>query len=183
MKYLDRLIQFVKCNPHMLEDLQLVRSLNLPEACIAAGYVRNQLWDHLHGFPKFTPLSDVDVIFFDHKNTDESTEKEYEKLLISRSNKYKWSVKNQARMHVLKNDQPYTSVDDAMKRWPETATAIAIRLNQQNEIEVIAPHGLEDLFNMKIRISPYFHDKDYFLKRVTNKHWLTLWPQAELIID
>lgn len=181
MKYLARLLQFIESNPHMIEDLQLVRSLNLPDACISAGYVRNQLWDHLHGYTEFTPLRDVDVIYFDPTHTDESVEKEYEVLLISQSNKYKWSVKNQARMHEIKNDQPYTSVEDAMKRWPETATAIAIRLNANDEIEVIAPHGLDDLFSMTIRISPYFHDHAYFLKRVTDKRWLTIWPQAQIV--
>lgn len=70
-----------------------------------------------------------------------------------------------------------------MRHWPETATAIAIRLNAIDEIEVIAPHGLEDLFNMHIRISPYFNDQKYFIKRIKDKKWLSIWPQAQLISD
>jgi len=181
MKYLERLIEFVKSNLNMLVELQLVRSLNLPDAYIAAGYVRNQLWDYLHGYKERTPLSDVDVIYFDPTDINESTEKIYEQRLISQLNIYKWSVKNQARMHIHKNDPPYSSIEDAMMRWPETATAIAIRLNAKNEIEVVAPYGLEDLFEMRIRRSPYFHDQEYYLKRIAEKKWLTIWPRVQLV--
>lgn len=181
MKYLDQLTKFVTSNQQMINDLQLVRSLNLPYACIAAGYVRNQLWDYLHGYLDITPLSDVDVIYYDPNDVQEATEKQYEAQLIRKSNIYKWSVKNQARMHVLKNDPPYTSVEDAMKCWPETATAIAIRLTQSDKIEVIAPHGLDDLFEMRLCRSPYFQDQDYYLKRIAEKQWLQKWPLVRRI--
>lgn len=59
-------------------------------------------------------------------------------------------------MHIRNYEQPYTSVEDAMKRWPETATAIGIQINRTNNIEIRAPHGLNDLFNMVIRRSKYF---------------------------
>ena len=36
-----------------------------------------------------------------------------------------WSVKNQARMHLRNGDPPYSGATDAMRHWPETATAIA----------------------------------------------------------
>ncbi|WP_404943225.1 nucleotidyltransferase family protein, partial [Pseudomonas sp. DP16D-T1] len=29
--------------------LEIVRSLNLPDCWIGAGFVRNAVWDHLHG--------------------------------------------------------------------------------------------------------------------------------------
>ena len=32
-----------------MEQLRAVRSLDLPDWCIAAGFVRNRVWDHLHG--------------------------------------------------------------------------------------------------------------------------------------
>jgi len=43
-------------------------------------------------------------------------------------------------MHSVNSDEPYDSTLDAIKYWPETATAIAIRINQEDEIEFSAPH-------------------------------------------
>lgn len=44
--------------------LIIVADLKLPDGLIAAGFVRNLVWDHLHG-KNATPLNDVDVIFYD----------------------------------------------------------------------------------------------------------------------
>jgi len=179
--YYEKLMKIIEENKFVLEDLQLVKSLEIPNTYIAAGYIRNLVWDGLHDYQKRTPLDDVDVIYFDPQNRNEDREKELEQMLISKSDQYKWSVKNQARMHVLKNDKPYASIEDAMKRWPETATAVGIRLNEQNEIEIIAPHGLDDLFELKIRKSDFFLDKNYFWERIGKKEWLRKWPFLKIV--
>src|SRR5712664_2713902 len=36
-------------DPVGMEQLRSVRTLDLPDWCIAAGFVRNRVWDHLHG--------------------------------------------------------------------------------------------------------------------------------------
>jgi hypothetical protein len=114
-----KLIDIMKTNDELMRDLELVRDLELPEWYIAAGYVRNFIWDHLHEY--------------------------------------------------------------AMKRWPETATAVAVSLDKYNQVTVIAPHGLNDLFDLVIRRSPHFKDKEYFHSRVHSKRWLELWPQLNVL--
>ncbi|WP_339061090.1 nucleotidyltransferase family protein [Tepidibacillus marianensis] len=178
--YEEKLREIINQNQYIIEDMEVVRSLGISNTYIAAGYIRNLVWDLLHGYPVRTSLDDVDVIYFDPLDLSEETEKELDKTLKSRSNKYKWSVKNQARMHILKNDTQYASVEDAMKRWPETATVVGIRLDKQGNIEIIAPYGLEDLFKLKIRQSPYFTDKEYFLQRIKSKQWLIKWPLVQV---
>ncbi len=179
--YEEKLREIIKQNPYILEDLKLVKSLGLTNEYIAAGYVRNLVWDILHGYEDRTPLDDVDIVYFDPKDRKEGTEKNLEQVLKSHSNRYKWSVKNQARMHLLKDDAPYSSVEDAMKRWPETATAVGIKLNEQDEIEILAPHDLDDLFELKLRKSVYFNDNDFFKKRIEDKKWLTKWPLIKVV--
>ncbi|MNW67295.1 hypothetical protein D3C74_458630 [compost metagenome] len=63
-----------------------------------------------------------------------------------------------------------------MSRWPETATAVAIRLNAKDQMEVICPHGLEDLLDMRVRQSPLFRHTTAFRQRVFEKQWLDNWP-------
>lgn len=176
----EKLIQIMKTYDHLIRDLKLVRRLNLPKWCIAAGYVRNYVWDYMHGYSRRTPLNDVDVLYYDLADVTEETEKKYEAVLQGEQPEYNWSCKNQARMHVRNQEQPYGSVSDAMKRWPETATAVGISLDYNMNMEVVAPHGLHDLFDLKIRKSPYFQDKRYFYSRIESKKWLEIWPRLKV---
>lgn len=164
-----------------MRDLKLVQSLNLPDGCIAAGYVRNFVWDHFHRKNKLTPLNDIDILYYDVSDLREGTEQRYEEQLRTRQPGYNWSVKNQARMHLRNKEQPYRSVEDAMKRWPETVTAVGVALDHDDKLKIIAPLGLEDLFSLQIRRSPFFDDYDNFKARVESKNWLNLWPRLRFV--
>ncbi|MCM3698991.1 nucleotidyltransferase family protein [Paenibacillus macerans] len=168
--------------PEMLEDLRVVAELGLPQGCIAAGYVRNFAWDVLHGYTHRTPLHDMDVLYYDPECLDETAEKQYEAALIARSPLRNWSVKNQARMHLRNGEKvPYRSVADAMRYWPETATAVGVRLHTAVDIELLTPLGLDDLLSLKVRQSPYFRDSVAFRQRMIAKEWMRLWPRLQLI--
>lgn len=131
----------IRRQPEIMADLQLVAELRLPQGCIAAGYIRNFVWDVLHGYAERTPLHDVDVLYYDPACLDEEAEKVYDARLRERNPRLNWSVKNQARMHLRNGTAPYRSVEDAMRHWPETATAVGARLNAAGEVELIAPLG------------------------------------------
>ena len=176
----DELIRMMKTYENLARDLDLVRQLELPHWYIAAGYVRNFVWDQLHGYPSPTPLNDIDVIYYDNANLNEAHEKELEAWLNQKTDSSIWSVKNQARMHLKNGNAPYVSITDAISRWPETVTAVGITLNEDHEIEVIAPYGVQDIFQMKVRRSPLFPDIDYYRKRVQSKKWQELWPKIQI---
>lgn len=175
------LITILKTNEYLMRDLQWVSQLKLSNWCIAAGYVRNYVWDYLHGYQDRTPLNDVDILYYDPNDLREETETYYEFQLVNQYGTYNWSVKNQARMHTKNQDIPYDSVAEAMKRWPEVVTAVGVTLDSDMNIEIIAPHGLEDLFGMIIRKSPFFKDEEYYLKRVREKNWLEIWPRLRML--
>ncbi|MFC5405841.1 nucleotidyltransferase family protein [Cohnella soli] len=184
MKRKEKLIQILSGHRFLLRDLKAVQRLQLPEWCIAAGYVRNFVWDFLHAKIDETPLNDVDVLYYDLNDLSETTEKDYEKLLKQEIDKYNWSVKNQARMHDKNNEAQYRSVEEAMRRWPETATSIGVSLEETtDQLRIIAPQGLDDLFNLVIRKSPLFKDQDYFQRRVREKEWLSKWPLLKMEVS
>lgn len=167
--------------PEMITDLQAVDSLGLPQACIAAGYIRNFVWDVLHGYPGRTPLHDIDVLYYDPECLDVAIEKEHDARLREFRPGKDWSVKNQARMHIKNGEPPYRSVEDAMLHWPETATAVGARMNAIGDIEIIAPFGLDDLLNLEVRQSPYFRDRNIFMERIRLKEWLKIWPKLRVV--
>jgi len=108
-----------------MQALECVANLGPIDAWLAAGFVRNLVWDKLHG--TVSRLSDIDVIYFEPSDHSEVTDRAYEAKLVAALD-LPWSVKNQARMHLKNNHQPYVSVSDAMSYWPEQQTALAVRL-------------------------------------------------------
>lgn len=163
-----------------MEALHILRSRNLTHGWIGAGFVRDAVWDALHERPQSAPTADVDVLWFDVQDATWERDRALEGWFRERQAMLCWSVKNQARMHLHNGDVPYCSVGDAMRFWPETATAIAVRLGENGEIEVNAPFGLDDLFALRLRPGPAFlsERRGIFERRVESKCWLTRYPRV-----
>ncbi|OMG61366.1 hypothetical protein IL54_4727 [Sphingobium sp. ba1] len=81
-------------------------------------------------------------------------------------------------MHHRNGDAPYTDVTDAMRHWPETATAVAVRLSRAGDIEINAPYGLDDLFALRLQPTPDFvtSKRAIFDARVRSKRWQERYP-------
>lgn len=152
---------------------------DLTDWCLAAGFVRNLVWDQLHHYEQVTPLNDIDLIYFDPKNLQPDFDMELELHLHSQSGA-NWSVKNQARMHLRNNDKPYVNTCDAMSYWPEVETAVGICL-VASEFKIIAPFGLDSLFEKTITLNPKRPKIDAFCQRIFDKGWLERWPSLEVI--
>jgi uncharacterized protein len=172
----------LQSDPLRRQALEVVARCGLPNCWIGAGFVRDAVWDHLHGYPKAAPKGDVDVIWFCSAQSNEEKDHRVEQELRREIPELRWSVKNQARMHIRNDDAPYTSIADAMRHWPETCTAIAVRLNLFAAIEVNAPFGLDDLFALRLRPTPAFQTSklSVFEDRVSSKHWVERYPRLAL---
>lgn len=178
MEYRNELIDIIIKDELIIETLTIVKNLKLNDCWVGAGFIRNKVWDILHE-KRTIKLNDIDVVFFDETNISEKLEKEIEQKLTEIDPKIKWSVKNQARMHFRNNHLKYINTENAISYWPETATAIAVRLNLNDKIEILAPYGLNDLFNLIVKPTPNF-DLIVFQKRVNEKQWKKQWKNLKL---
>jgi len=147
---------------------------------LGGGAVRNHVWDRLTN--RTTPHDDFDVVYFNATDIDPASDAAIEaalSLLLPRD--LKISVKNQARMHLITGEPVTASLNDAIANWPETATAVAIRLGDTGRMELIAPYGLGDLLDMVVRPSPYHaaHPAS-FRRRLLAKQWRGHWPELRL---
>ena len=172
-------------NPVRMKILRIARDLNLPDCWIGAGFVRSLVWDHLHQRQSSALRADIDIIWFDPARASAQTDSALEGTLSSLCSELNWSVKNQARMHLRNADAPYRSAADAMTCWPETAAAVAVRLDRHNEIEVSAPLGLEDLFSLVVRPTDRFRAEKHpvFLDRICSKAWRETWPDLIFVTE
>jgi len=170
-------------DPLRWQAMGLVDALGLPQGCIGAGFIRNPVWDHCHEGGRDCRQEDIDVLFYDESITSAAYDAEIEAALRDSAPDLKWSVKNQAGMHLRNGDAPYLSVKDAMRFWPETATAVAAA-RSGNQCIIIAPFGLFDLERLILRpTSTAPHKVAAFHARVAGKNWRTRWPKVRVIVD
>ncbi|CDO02586.1 hypothetical protein BN988_01057 [Oceanobacillus picturae] len=177
------IIKLVQGDKEMMRILKIAKKLDLPDWWICAGFVRSKIWDTLHGFKK-TTLPDVDVIFFDKTNIDELEEKRLEAMLHEMLPEVPWSVKNEARMHMVNHFTPYTSSEDAISKFPETATALGVKLNHEGQIILTAPCGIKDVVGLKVKPTPYFAESSdrtvIYKDRIKKKNWQSIWHKIEV---
>ena len=160
-----------------MQQLQAVQTLQLPDCFVAAGFVRNMVWDALHDYPP-TPLNDVDVIYYDEQLR--IAPEDIEKTLTNALPDINWQVKNQAVMHHRNHDPAYQNSTDAMRYWPEKETAVGVRLNYNNQLELAAPFGVQSLLEGKLTHNP-LRSKEVFKQRIASKQWLEKWPKLQII--
>jgi hypothetical protein len=161
-----------------MEILYAVSTLTLPDCWVAAGFVRNLVWDHLHN--KNTSLNDVDVIYYCQADTKGLLAINATRQLQEKLPKVNWQVKNQALMHIKQLRSQYASSADAMKYWPEQETAIGVSLGKSGCFSFEAPFGFESLFKGQLTFN-HKGDEHAFWLRVEQKNWLTVWPK--LVIE
>jgi len=177
--------RLIAASPFHLAALRSVNALALPDWWIGAGFVRSLVWDHLHGIGKPTPLTDIDVIWFDRQHATADIDDALTAKLRAAHPGVPWSIKNQARMHERNGDRPYRSSLDAMRHWPETATAVAVTLADTATLDLAALFGTGDLLAMLVRPTPHFrqHRMDVYHARQNRKNWRMFWPGLRDVPD
>jgi hypothetical protein len=172
---------FIARQPPMMRVLRAVAAQRLPDGWVGAGFIRNAVWDALHGVPSPRDHGDVDVIFFDASDVRRERDAHIEGDLAAAYPDVPWSVRNQARMHARNGDAPYADTADALRHWPERCTAIAARA-AANGVELLAPFGVGDLVALIVRPTPAFARKmNIYLERLGEKNWQARWPDLKVM--
>lgn len=174
---LNILISILEKNKELMEMLDYIAGLNLPNFYIAAGSIFQTIWNYYDGRELNYGIKDLDIIYFNNNNLSVEKDLEYYNIISnyvdSKGFKYKIDVSNEARMHLWKMEhnhgikvKPYKSSEDAMSKWIATVHAIGIT-KRNNRIEVYAPYGLSDIFSKTIRpIKHTSNSKDLYEKKV-----------------
>ncbi|MGE7936950.1 nucleotidyltransferase family protein [Bacillus paramycoides] len=178
------IMHFIQNDPWMMNVLQMAKSLQLPDWWVCAGFVRSKIWDTLHNYEVRTATPDIDVIYYDSMQKDEAYEQLLETKLTNMDATIPWSVKNQARMHVVNKMLPYSSSVDAISKFPETATALGVTLDEKNNVILTSPCGIEDVLSLQVKPTPHFLETKerihMYKKRVIKKNWQSKWPNITI---
>ena len=181
-----QLERIVRCTPWLVAALSAVREAGPPGAYIGAGAVRDTVWNTLTGRPASEPTGDVDVVYFDTEEPIGSSNR-HEAALSRRLGSVRWELTNQAFVHLWYRDaqgfqvRACRGVAEGVATWPETATAVAIRLAGDDALDVIAPLGLEDLFGLIVRHNPARASATTYEGRIRAKKWESRWPELRIV--
>lgn len=166
--------------------LKNVRNLNLPDSYIAAGAIRNTVWNYIHNYPTISHQKDIDVAYFDTSDMEGKKEKLSEEILKRKLPNFEWDVVNQARAHLfgLENNVEHPQVKsscESIAYWSEIPTCVGVRLEDDDTFKVCAPHGLDGLMSLIVEPVPKpYQELSLYKKRVASKNWAQIWPKLKI---
>lgn len=184
---LKTLESIIMLNKILSEIIMRAKTLDIDNYYIGAGCITQTVWNYLSNNTLNYGIKDIDFIYFDDKNLDFRTEN---KVISKVKELYsdlevEMDVKNQARVHLWYKShfgydiEPYTSLESAINTWPTTATAIGVREQENNKLQIYAPFGLNDLFGKIVRANKAQITEEIYNNKVEN--WLRKWPDLKII--
>lgn len=174
-------------NSDLMNILNIIKKQNLAQGTLAAGSIRNTIWQELNHQP-FKLESDVDFVFFD-ESIPEKANQDIQDHLEKIAPQYMWQVKNEAYMHNydFSNQTPFNSVTDAIAHFVETPTCIGAFLDDGDKLQLIEPFGTEDLVKLNVRPIPFFKQDgehlNVYKKRIKSKNWKAKWPKLSIFLE
>ncbi len=172
----DEFIAIIKKNNELIEILNYIDKIKLPNFYIAAGCIFQTIWNYYDNRPLNFGIKDIDIIYYDSYDITKEAEKIIENNIIDffvkKGYKYEFDVHNEARMHLwkkLNNNieiKQYRSSEEAIGKWIATVHAVGVT-KIDGDIKVYAPYGLSDIFSRTI--IPIYHkgnSKDIYMNKV-----------------
>lgn len=132
-------------------------------------------------------MDDMDVAYFD-ADASPGKDAELQERLSFLAPGFTWDVTNQAKVHEWLVDAsgqavaPLKSLQDGLATWPEFATCVGVYLDGDASVQVIAPHGLDDLFELLVRHNPRRASAATFMDRVQSKRFGMRWPRLSICL-
>ena len=175
---LETAITILKKNDELMDVLNYIEKLKLPNFYIAAGSVFQTIWNYYDNNDLNYNIKDIDVIYYNSSDLSVETDIKYYNLIneYCKSKKYTYEidVSNEARMHLWKKEkynidvEPYINSEDAIDKWIATVHAVGIT-KVDNKIKVYAPYGLSDIFSKTIRpIKHKYNTKEIYDRKASS---------------
>lgn len=184
----DFLIRAVRADAAAETVLVRAAALGLPDWALAAGAVYQNVWNALSGRPPGFGIKDYDLAY--HDASDLSFEAE-DRVIRACADAFAdmprpVEVRNQARVHLWFPEKygvemsPIADTRDALTRYAADAHKVALRLEPDGTVTVIAPAGLDAVFDLRIAPAGPLADPEGFAAKMQRAK--QLWPAVKASI-
>lgn len=177
--------QMLRDSAWMMGVLQGARALGLRQWWIASGAIYNFVWNRLTGRPEARGIKDIDLIYWDDDLNWEAEDLVIKRAELAMRLSIPVEVRNQARVplwYEKRFDAPYPAIrsaDEALRYYASRNHAVAVSLSEDDEIEIIAPFGFDDLFSMRIAPNPVLPNGP--THQAKGERATAAWPEATLV--
>ncbi len=159
MTNIRRFEAIVRADPDLMHLLVRLRSLALPQWRLVSGCLYQTVWNVLTDRPRGTGIKDYDVVYFDDGDLSWEAEDAVIQRVVAKTRDCVGpiEVRNQARVHLWFEGRfgcaypQLTSADESFGYYASIAHSVGVRLEHDGTLDVAAPFGLDDMFDMVIR--------------------------------
>ena len=143
--------------------LRTARTLALPDWLLFSGAVYQRVLNHLTGRSPDFGIRDYDLGYFDASDISYDAEDAVIQRVAAAFEpplRQMVEVRNQARVHLWfegKFGEPYaplTGSAEALTRFVSPLFAVGVRLEPDDVLTIVAPFGLQDMFDLTLRPNP-----------------------------
>jgi hypothetical protein len=179
-------------DPACFAILERMPRLGLHEWWLTAGAVFQNIWNTVEGKPPGFGVKDYDVFYFDARDLSWRAEDEVIRTAAALFSDIDAHVelRNEARVHLWYEEkfgvpaEPFTSATAAIDSFASTTCCVGAT-STPDGLQLYAPYGLEDVFDLVMRPNPRLAPKIVYEAKVRQyrERWPSLlalpWPEAE----
>jgi len=179
------LIEIVRASPRLMATFRFARDLDLPDWWIVSGAVYNQVWNHLTGRPDMHGVKDIDLFYFDPDHSFDAEDRAIKNAARVFPANPPVEVRNQARVHLWYPQhfgQPYSALSnscEAIDRFACRTHCVGLRLKTDDEFQVYAPFGLNDIFSFRVTPNPSRNNRETHEAKGARQK--AVWPELEIV--
>jgi hypothetical protein len=182
----SRFLELVLANPTVVAVLERAPQLGAADCWLTAGVLFQSVWNGLTGREPASGIRDADFFYF-----DPDTSWEAEDAVIRRGAALfgdlpvPVEIRNEARVHLWYGDHfgvpapPFRDCRDAIDHFAAGCCCYGVRMAGDGAVEVYAPHGYADLFDLVVRPNRRLAPRDVYKAKTTR--WLAEWPQLTVL--
>jgi len=173
------LTKILSLDSRFMTVLRRLRDLDIPQDYyVMSGWPAQIVANYNADRPLDTNVKECDIVYWE---ADLSSEREQEVIKIIKTAladiDLPLDITNEARAHLWLPDycnitiEPYPNIEAAITSMTETITCLGVRLDQDDNLTIFAPFGLNDVFGDTIRPvqdSPLISEK-YYTERALGK--------------
>jgi hypothetical protein len=183
----DALETVIRGEPVLMRVLATIGRLGIPDGWLASGAIYNCVWNSLTQRPALHGVNDFDIIYFDGADLSWEAEDRVIKAIESALHGVPVPVqpRNQARVHLWFEQKfgfpfaPLTEAKESLLRYASKTHAVAARLDNEGQMVIDAPFGLDDLFAFRVTPNPAADNRETHHRK--GDRIRSVWPEVTVV--